>query len=91
VERLEGIAAVGDVVGMGLLLGIELVAGDGGAPAEAAAARVATRALAKGVIVLPAGDQSHVVELTPALTVTDDQMNFAVDVLGGAIESEMNS
>jgi 4-aminobutyrate aminotransferase/(S)-3-amino-2-methylpropionate transaminase len=78
-ERLSTTRGVGDVRGLGLLLGIEL--GDGRAPgmgmqrsrtsarsnakssADGAGARVALGALRRGVIVLPAGDFGQVVEL----------------------------
>lgn len=85
-QRLSGVAGVGDVRGAGLFLGLELVKDDGEAPAEAAAARVASALLQDGLLVVPAGDHGQVVELTPALVVTDEQMDFAVEALVGAIE-----
>jgi 4-aminobutyrate aminotransferase len=100
-ERLSTTRGVGDVRGLGLLLGIEL--GDGRAPgmgmqrsrtsarsnakssADGAGARVALGALRRGVIVLPAGDFGQVVELTPAVTLTDEQIEYAVDALASAV------
>ena len=77
-ERLSGVRGVADVRGLGLLLGIDL--GEAGA-----GARVALAALRRGLIVLPAGDAGEVVELTPAVTLTDEQLAGAVEALAGAI------
>jgi 4-aminobutyrate aminotransferase-like enzyme len=79
-ERLSPGGGVREVRGLGLLLGIELASG-GPAPA----ARAAVEALELGVIVLPAGDRGQVVELTPAVALTDQQADHAVEVLVKAI------
>lgn len=83
-ERLSGVDGVGEVRGLGLLIGIEL--GAHGRAAEGAGAKVATAALRKGVLVLPAGDSGEVVELTPPVALTDEQADHAVEVLVSAIE-----
>lgn len=87
-ERLSPLPGVGDVRGVGLLLAIELVEDGGARPAVGAGARVATTALEQGLLVLPAGEHGQVVELTPALTLTDEQIDFAVEVLVDAIGRE---
>lgn len=84
-ELLSEIAGVGDVRGLGLLVGVELVERDGVTPAQGAAARVASLALEKGLLVLPAGEYGQVVELMPPMVVTDEQLDFAVEVLVRAI------
>jgi len=84
-ERLSGSSAVGDVRGVGLLVGIELAEDDGVTPAGGAAVRIAAEALSQGLLVLPAGEHGQVVELTPAVSVTDEQIDFAIDVLVDAI------
>ncbi len=83
--RLSGAAGVGQIRGVGLLMAIELVADDL-SPAVGAGAEVASAALREGLLVLPAGEDSHVVELTPALVVTDEQIEWTVEVLLSAIE-----
>ncbi|MGE0160912.1 MAG: aspartate aminotransferase family protein [Gemmatimonadales bacterium] len=83
--RLSGARGVVEVRGLGLLLGIELGGGTS-ARRSGLGARVAAAVLRKGVIVLPAGDDGHVVELTPAVTLTGEQADHAVDALVGAIE-----
>ena len=66
-----------------MLLGIEF--GEKERPLAGAGARVASVALGRGLIVLPAGDQGEVLELTPALGMTDDQVEFAVEQLAESI------
>jgi 4-aminobutyrate aminotransferase-like enzyme len=83
-ERLSHKRGVAEVRGLGLLLGIEL--GGRGRAGEGMGARVASAALRRGVIVLPAGDVGQVVELTPAVTLSDEQTDHAVDALASAIE-----
>ncbi len=69
------------VRGRGLLLGIETDRPGGGAA-------VATAALGRGVITLPAGDDGEVVELSPPLVITENQLDCGVEVvlrlLGGS-------
>jgi len=85
-RRLSDAPGVGDIRGAGLLIGIELVEDDSTTPAHGAAARVAAIALRRGLLVLPAGEAGQVVELTPAVVVTDEQIDFAVEVLVAAVE-----
>ncbi len=71
---LSGCGRVREVRGRGLFLGVELSSpGDG--------AEVATEALRRGLILLPAGDQGEVVEITPPLVITESQLGGAIDLL----------
>lgn len=81
-ERLERL--VGDEItavrGVGLLMGIEFANAD-------FAHRVCAQAIARGVIVnwtLNAGD---VIRLAPPLTIAEDEVNFALDVIRDALAS----
>jgi 4-aminobutyrate aminotransferase len=75
---------IGDVRGLGLLLGMELVkdrATRERAPAEAE--RVMYRALGKGLsFKLTMG---NIITLTPPLTITEAQMNQALDILSESL------
>ncbi|MDX1646748.1 MAG: aspartate aminotransferase family protein [Longimicrobiales bacterium] len=86
-DRLERLPAVGEVRGLGLLVGIELVEPGSMRPREGAAARLARSALREGLILLPAGDHGHVVQLTPPVTVTDDQVGFVVEALDRCLQA----
>jgi L-2,4-diaminobutyrate transaminase len=81
---------VGDVRGVGLIAGVELVADrDTRQPFEAGvkvAQRVAARCLEDGLIVraLPVG---HVIALSPPLCITRDQVDQAVEGLDRGIRA----
>ncbi|MCU1276034.1 MAG: 4-aminobutyrate aminotransferase [Bryobacterales bacterium] len=71
---------VGDVRGLGLMIGIELVRDQQTRErAPAARNRVLELAFQRGLLVLGAGENS--IRLAPPLTITRDQAGFAVDVL----------
>jgi 4-aminobutyrate aminotransferase len=79
-------ALIGDVRGLGFLLGIELVTSRvSKAPAKAAAEAVMYRALEKGLSFKTTF--GNVLTLTPPLTVTEMQMTKALDIIDEAIAS----
>jgi len=90
-ERLRELARrhalVGDVRGLGLLLGIELVEDRGSRrPAVDAAERVLYRALDQGLnFKLTMGS---IITLTPALTITRDEMDRALAILDNCLAAE---
>jgi 4-aminobutyrate aminotransferase-like enzyme len=84
-EALAKEPGVADIRGLGLLLGVEFAAGPDGTPTAGRAVRVAHAALAEGLLVLPAGDQGHVLELTPPVDLTDEQLRFAVESLADVV------
>ena len=88
-DRLGHHTAVTDVRGLGLLLGIELVEEGSSEPLRGAGASVARAALAEGLILLPAGDEGHVVELTPPVTLDEAQVDFVVEALGRVVEAAL--
>jgi 4-aminobutyrate aminotransferase-like enzyme len=77
--------------GRGLFLGLELRDPGSGGPAEGAAVRVAEVALGEGILVLPAGERGHVVELSPPLVVTEEQLGWAAATLAGVVETVLAS
>jgi len=85
--RLAGVRGVSDVRGLGLLIGIEFR--DGVVPLAGAGARVARAALNRGLIVLPAGDDGEVLELTPVMGMTDAQVECTVEQLARSIEEAL--
>ena len=56
-------------------------------PWEGAGGRIAARLLAQGIMVLPAGEQGQVIELTPPATMSRDLLNHALDRLVSAVIS----
>ncbi|MFC1574552.1 aminotransferase class III-fold pyridoxal phosphate-dependent enzyme [Gemmatimonadota bacterium] len=76
-DALAGTPHVGEVRGRGLFLGIEMVEPGTTLPLRGAGIRVAEEALRRGILVLPAGERGHVLELSPPLVVTDMQLEWA--------------
>lgn len=79
-DALGDVRGDADVRGLGLLLGVELRDGRG-RPEAGAAVRAAVTALRRGVLVLPAGDDASVVELTPPACLTDAQAGLAIETV----------
>ncbi len=83
--RLAGTGGVAEVRGLGLMVGIELARGPGAEPLAGAGGRAARFALEEGVLLLPAGEHGHVVELTPGVDLTEEQTALAVDVVARSV------
>lgn len=82
-DRLKGIqervTGIGDARGRGLLAGIELVLDPSSRePDRDRAERVVQNALASGLILLSGG---HTFQLSPPLTITEEQLGFALTTL----------
>lgn len=86
-EGLQDVAHVGEVRGSGLFLGVELVEPGGLDPLVRGAVRVAEEGLRRGILLLPAGAQGHVVELSPPLVLTEEQASWVVPDLVGLIRN----
>jgi len=90
-DALSQLPHVAEVRGRGLFLGVELVHPSPSRdrpsrdPWEGAGARVALDALAKGLLLLPAGERGEVIEVTPPLVVNRSQLDWAADVLSGIL------
>lgn len=91
-EGLEGVGHVREVRGLGLLAGIEIVRRAPASPGppetvpwEGAGARIAAQLLAQGIMVLPAGEQGQVIELTPPASMSHDLFDHAIDQLVRAV------
>jgi len=78
-HRFAGRPGVRDVRGLGLLLAVEL-------DAPERAAQLCARALARGVIALPSGDDARVLALTPPLSIDPDLLADAIDRIADALE-----
>lgn len=73
---------VGDVRGLGLMIGIEMVRDrDGREPAPELVGAIVVEALRRGVIVLAGGPHGSVLSLSPPFVITREQLDHATDVL----------
>jgi len=83
---LDQYEIVGDVRGLGLIQGVELVEDRvGKAPNRAAAAAVVYRAWELGLILYYAGNWANVLEITPPLIISRDEIDMGVSMLERAI------
>jgi 4-aminobutyrate aminotransferase/(S)-3-amino-2-methylpropionate transaminase len=90
-RRLEHVQAgaptVGDVRGLGPMIGIELVRDADGTPAPEVADAVVAHALARGLILLKAGTYGNVIRTLVPLVISDEHLAEALDVLESAIQT----
>jgi 4-aminobutyrate aminotransferase/(S)-3-amino-2-methylpropionate transaminase len=77
--------AIGDVRGLGPMIGIEFVADPLGTPAPDLATRVVQESLQRGLILLKAGMYGNVIRTLVPLVVTDDQLEEALGIFDAAV------
>ncbi len=77
---------IGEVRGLGLMVGIELVTDEKRSPATAEAEAVRDYCLAAGVLVGVGGVYGNVVRVQPPLVITRQQLDQAVDAIARALE-----
>jgi len=87
---LEKVAAsttgIGDVRGLGLMLGSEFVTADG-QPDPGAASRAQHKATELGLLLLTCGPFGNVVRMIPPLVVTEEQVEDALGIWTTAVEA----
>ena len=100
-ERLQETGVVGDVRGRGFLMGVEFVRDPSTKapfpPEQHFSSRVVAAALERGLMIIGgmggmidgvAGDH---LQITPAFTISDEQIVWAVDTIGQSIEAVLES
>jgi 4-aminobutyrate aminotransferase-like enzyme len=89
-SRLRGLQeqypVMGEVRGMGLMIGVELVADEALTPAIVQAEAIRAYCLQNGVLVGVGGVYGNVVRIQPPLVITRDQLDRALEVLEQALE-----
>ncbi|MBU0703287.1 MAG: aspartate aminotransferase family protein [Chloroflexi bacterium] len=81
----EDLPVIGDVRGLGLMIGTEFTAGDG-SPATDLAKAVGKGCLKRGLIILTCGPYGNTVRWIPPLTVTQEQIEEALATFKDALE-----
>jgi len=77
---------IGDVRGVGLMVGMEFILpGKDREPNPAAAKKVLNESLLRGLLLYPAGLRGHVIRFAPPLIVTKEQINEATSILDAAL------
>ena len=74
--------AIGDVRGLGLMLGIELIHPDG-SPNGELALQIVRRALQDGLLLLSGGPGGNVLSFSPPFTISDEEIGFLKGKLQG--------
>jgi 4-aminobutyrate aminotransferase / (S)-3-amino-2-methylpropionate transaminase / 5-aminovalerate transaminase len=90
-SRLEALgrhqAGIGDVRGLGAMIGLEFVGEDGRTPDSGTAKRVVDDCRERGLLVLPAGTYGNVVRLLPPLRLSDAELEEGIATLEASISS----
>jgi len=86
-EMKERHPLIGDVRGIGSMMGIEIVRDRATKePGPEEGARIVTRAMEKGVMITNYGGTYHnVIKMSPPLVITDEQIEVALDLLDESI------
>lgn len=85
-EMQERHPLMGDVRGEGLLVGIEFVTDrKKKTPASMQTAKVVYRAWEMGLLTVFVGDDKNVIELTPPMVITEEELDAGIDILERAI------
>lgn len=78
---------VAEARGRGLLMGVVLRDPASGRPDGARAWKVVEEMLARGVLVLPAGDRGEVIEISPPLIIEEAEIEHGIAALAAALAS----
>lgn len=79
-------AQIGDVRGIGPMIGIEFVSDGSKTPNPEAVAEIVASAREDGLILLSTGTYSNVIRLLPPIRMSDEELNEGLDKLESAIE-----
>jgi 4-aminobutyrate aminotransferase len=84
-ELKEQHRTIGDVRGLGLMIGVELVESDGITPDPNAYKAIGSYALEHGLMILPCGPDGNIIRFIPPLTVSTEELDQGIDILADAL------
>ncbi len=76
---------IGDVRGLGLMIGVELVGEDGHTPAPEAYQHLKKYCFDRGMLILPCGPDGNVIRFIPPLTTSTDELDLGIDLIDAAL------
>ena len=77
--------AIGDVRGLGLMIGVELVKQDG-TPHKDLVTKIRKVCLDSGLVLLSCGPHDNVLRLIPPLNISQAELDEAWDIMNGAFQ-----
>lgn len=77
--------AIGDVRGLGLMIGVELIKKDG-APNKDLVAKIRKVCLDSGLVLLSCGPHDNILRLIPPLNISQAELDEAWDIMNGAFQ-----
>lgn len=86
-EMADEFKIVGDVRGVGLMVGVEFVKPGTKDPNAEAAKKIRELAIKEGLILLGCGSDDQVIRFVPPLNITKDDIDKALAILKGAFEA----
>ncbi len=78
---------VGEVRGKGLMVGVELVHSGGKEPNPDAAARIMEESKSQGLLIGKGGLHGNVLRIAPPLSLTEEEVDEGLTILGAAVEA----
>jgi len=82
----ENYPLIGDVRGMGLMIGVELVNSDG-TPAGSLCERLLEECRKRGLLLINCGPERNIVRFIPPLTISDGELDEALAIFAAALEA----
>lgn len=76
---------VGDVRGLGLMIGVELVGDDGHTPNPDAYTAIGKYALDHDLMILPCGPDTNIIRFIPPLNVSTNELDKGIDILADGL------
>lgn len=86
-ERTAGRPHVAEVRGRGAMLAVEFADGAELTPRPDLAKALVAEAMARNVLLLTCGTYGQAVRIIPPLVTTDDEVDLALDAIGGALDA----
>lgn len=81
--------AIGELRGVGLMIGLEMVGGDGFTPDPDAASRVLEATKASGLLIGKGGLYGNCLRIAPPLSLTADEADEGVTIVAAALEAAL--
>lgn len=88
-EAKKSLPVIGDVRGVGLMIGVEFINPTTKEPDSDIVKKIKLKALEKGLILISCGDNDQVIRLIPALIITKSQAKEAIDTFISSIKESL--